>query len=76
MRIDIMTQEGVKEIINKMLLNIYFGSTVEVEVAFASNCIEGILGIDFNEDQEVAVNYELLKIIKNKKNLLEKLNKR
>ena len=73
MRIDIMTQEGVKEIINKMLLNIYFGSDVEVEVAFASNCIEGILGIDFNEDQEVAVNYELLKIIKNKKNLSDKL---
>ena len=73
MRIDIMTQEGVKEIIDRMLLNIYFGSTVEVEVAFASNCIEGILGIDFNEDQEVAVNYELLKIIKNKKNLLDKL---
>ena len=73
MKIDIMTQEGVKEIIDRMLLNIYFGSTVEVEVAFASNCIEGILGIDFNEDQEVAVNYELLKIIKNKKNLLDKL---
>ena len=73
MRIDIMTQEGVKEIINKMLLNIYFGSTVEVEVAFATNCLETILGIDFNEDQEIAVNYELLKIIKNKKNLLEKL---
>ena len=73
MRIDIMTQEGVKEVINKMLLKIYFGSTVEVEVAFAANCIEGILGIDFNEDQEVAVNYELLKIIKNKKNLLEKI---
>ena len=73
MRIDIMTQEGVKEVIDRMLLNIYFGSTVEVEVAFASNCIEGILGIDFNEDQEVAVNYELLKIIKNKKNLSEKL---
>ena len=73
MRIDIMTQEGVKEIIDRMLLNIYFGSTVEVEVAFASNCIEGILGIDFNEDQEVAVNYELLKIIKNKKNLSDKL---
>ena len=73
MKIDIMTQEGVKEIIDRMLLNIYFGSTVEVEVAFASNCIEGILGIDFNEDQEVAVNYELLKIIKNKKNLSDKL---
>ena len=73
MRIDIMTQEGVKEIINKMLLNIYFGSTIEVEVAFAANCLETLLGIDFNEDQEVAVNYELLKIIKNKKNLLEKL---
>lgn len=73
MRIDIMTQEGVKEIIDRMLLNIYFGSTVEVEVAFASNCIEGILGIDFNEDQEVAVNYELLKIIKNNKNLSDKL---
>ena len=73
MRIDIMTQEGVKEIIDRMLLNIYFGSTVEVEVAFASNCIEGILGIDFNEDQQIAVNYELLKIIKNKKNLSEKL---
>ena len=76
MKIDIMTQEGVKEIIDRMLLNIYFGSTVEVEVAFASNCIEGILGIDFNEEQEIAVNYELLKIIKNKKNLSEKLNKR
>ena len=73
MRIDIMTQEGIKEIIDRMLLNIYFGSTVEVEVAFASNCIEGILGIDFNEDQEVAVNYELIKIIKNKKNLSDKL---
>lgn len=73
MKIDIMTQEGVKEIIDRMLLNIYFGSTVEVEVAFASNCIEGILGIDFNEDQQIAVNYELLKIIKNKKNLSEKL---
>ena len=73
MRIDIMTQEGVKEIINKMLLNIYFGSTVEVEVAFASNCLETVLGIDFNEDQEIKVNYELLKIIKNKKNLLDKL---
>ena len=73
MRIDIMTQEGVKEVIDKMLLNIYFGSDVEVEVAFASNCIEGILGIDFNEDQQIAVNYELLKIIKNKKNLLEKI---
>ena len=73
MRIHIMTQEGIKEIINKMLLNIYFGSDIQVEVAFAANCIEGILGIDFNEDQEVAVNYELLKIIKNKKNLLEKL---
>ena len=73
MRIDIMTQEGVKEIIDRMLLNIYFGSTVEVEVAFASNCIEGILGIDFNEDQEIKVNYELLKIIKNKKNLSDKL---
>lgn len=72
MKIDIMTQEGVKEIINKMLLNIYFGSDVQTEVAFAVNCIEGILGIDFNEDQEVAVNYELLKIIKNKKNLLKK----
>ena len=76
MRIDIMTQEGIKEIIDRMLLNIYFGSTVEVEVAFATNCLETILGIDFNEDQEVAVNYELLKIIKNKKNLSEKLNKR
>ena len=76
MKIDIMTQEGVKEIIDRMLLNIYFGSTVEVEVAFASNCIEGILGIDFNEDQEIKVNYELLKIIKNKKNLSDKLNKR
>ena len=76
MKIDIMTQEGVKEIIDRMLLNIYFGSTVEVEVAFASNCIEGILGIDFNEDQQIQVNYELLKIIKNKKNLLEKINKR
>lgn len=73
MKIDIMTQEGVKEIIDRMLLNIYFGSTVEVEVAFASNCIEGILGIDFNEDQQIAVNYELLKIIKNKKNLSDKL---
>lgn len=73
MKIDIMTQEGVKEIIDRMLLNIYFGSTVEVEVAFASNCIEGILGIDFNEDQEIKVNYELLKIIKNKKNLSDKL---
>ena len=73
MRIDIITQEGVKEIINKMLLNIYFGSTVEVEVAFATNCLETVLGIDFNEDQEIAVNYELLKIIKNKKNLLEKI---
>ena len=73
MRIDIMTQEGVKEIINKMLLNIYFGSKVEVEVAFAANCLETLLGIDFNEDQEVAVNYELLKIIKNKKNLSDKL---
>lgn len=73
MKIDIMTQEGVKEVIDRMLLNIYFGSTVEVEVAFASNCIEGILGIDFNEDQQIAVNYELLKIIKNKKNLSEKL---
>ena len=73
MRIDIMTQEGVKEVIDRMLLNIYFGSTVEVEVAFASNCIEGILGIDFNEDQEIKVNYELLKIIKNKKNLSDKL---
>lgn len=73
MRIDIMTQEGIKEIIDRMLLNIYFGSTVEVEVAFASNCIEGILGIDFNEDQQIAVNYELLKIIKNKKNLSDKL---
>lgn len=76
MKIDIMTQEGVKEVIDRMLLNIYFGSTVEVEVAFASNCIEGILGIDFNEDQQIAVNYELLKIIKNKKNLSDKLNKR
>ena len=73
MRIDIITQEGVKEIINKMLLNIYFGSTVEVEVAFATNCLETVLGIDFNEEQEIAVNYELLKIIKNKKNLLEKI---
>ena len=73
MRIDIITQEGVKEIINKMLLNIYFGSTVEVEVAFATNCLETVLGIDFNEDQEIAVNYELIKIIKNKKNLLEKI---
>ena len=73
MRIDIMTQEGIKDIIDRMLLNIYFGSTVEVEVAFATNCLETILGIDFNEDQEIAVNYELLKIIKNKKNLLEKL---
>ena len=76
MKIDIMTQEGVKEIIDRMLINIYYGSTVEVEVAFASNCIEGILGIDFNEDQEIAVNYELLKIIKNKKNLSDKINKR
>ena len=76
MRIDIMTQEGVKEIINKMLLNIYLGSDVQVEVAFAANCLETVLGIDFNEDQEVAVNYELLKIIKNKKNLSDKLNKR
>ena len=73
MRIDIMTQEGVKEIINKMLLNIYFGSDVQTEVAFATNCLETVLGIDFNEDQEVAVNYELLKIIKNKKNLSDKL---
>ena len=73
MKIDIMTQEGVKEIINKMLLSIYYGSDVQTEVAFAVNCIEGILGIDFNEDQEVAVNYELLKIIKNKKNLSEKI---
>lgn len=73
MKIDKMTQEGVQEIVNRMLLNIYFGSTVEVEVAFASNCIEGILGIDFNEDQQIAVNYELLKIIKNKKNLSDKL---
>ena len=73
MRIDIMTQEGEKEIITQMLLNIYFGSTVEVAVAFATNCLETILGIDFNEDQEIAVNYELLKIIKNKKNLLDKL---
>ena len=73
MRIDIMTQEGIKDIIDRMLLNIYFGSTVEVEVAFASNCLETVLGIDFNEDQEVAVNYELLKIIKNKKNLSDKL---
>ena len=73
MKIDIMTQEGVKEIINKMLLNIYYGSDVEVEVAFATNCLETVLGIDFNEDQEVAVNYELLKIIKNKKNLSDKL---
>ena len=73
MRIDIMTQEGVKEVIDRMLLNIYFGSTVEVEGAFASKCLETVLGIDFNEDQEVAVNYELLKIIKNKKNLSDKL---
>ena len=73
MRIDIMTQEGVKEIIDRMLLNIYFGSTVEVEVAFAVNCLETVLGIDFNEDQEIKVNYELLKIIKNKKNLSDKL---
>ena len=73
MKIDIMTQEGIKEVINKMLLNIYFGSDVQTEVAFAANCIEGILGIDFNEDQEIAVNYELLKIIKNKKNLLKKI---
>ena len=73
MRIDIMTQEGVKEIINKMLLNIYFGSDVQTEVAFATNCLETVLGIDFNEDQQIAVNYELLKIIKNKKNLSDKL---
>ena len=73
MRIDIMTQEGVKEIINKMLLNIYFGSDIQTEVAFATNCLETILGIDFNEDQEIAVNYELIKIIKNKKNLSDKL---
>ena len=73
MKIDVTTQEGIKEIINRMLLNIYFGSKVEVEVAFASNCLEGILGMDFNEDQQIAVNYELLKIIKNKKNLSEKL---
>lgn len=76
MRIDVTTQEGIKEVINKMLLNIYFGSTVEVEVAFAANCLETILGIDFNEDQQIAVNYELLKIIKNKKNLLKNNNKR
>ena len=73
MKIDIMTQEGVKEIINKMLLNIYFGSDVQTEVAFATNCLETVLGIDFNEDQQIAVNYELLKIIKNKKNLSDKL---
>ena len=73
MRIDIMTQEGVKEIINKMLLNIYYGSDVQTEVALGTNCLETVLGIDFNEDQEVAVNYELLKIIKNKKNLSDKL---
>ena len=73
MKIDIMTQEGVKEVIDRMLLNIYFGSDVQTEVAFAVNCIEGILGIDFNEDQEIKVNYELLKIIKNKKNLSDKL---
>ena len=73
MRIDIMTQEGVKEIINRMLLNIYFGSDIQVEVAFATNCLETILGIDFNDDQEIQVNYELLKIIKNKKNLSDKL---
>ena len=42
-------------------------------MAFATNCLETILGIDFNEDQEIAVNYELLKIIKNKKNLSDKL---
>lgn len=72
MRIDIMTQEGIKDIIDRMLLNIYFGSKVEVEVAFAANCLETVLGMDFNEDQQIAVNYELLKIIKNKKNLLKK----
>lgn len=76
MRIDVTTQEGIKEVINKMLLNIYFGSDVQTEVAFAANCLETILGIDFNEDQQIAVNYELLKIIKNKKNLLKKINKR
>ena len=42
MRIDIMTQEGVKEIIDRMLLNIYYGSTVEVEVAIAANCLETV----------------------------------
>ena len=56
-----------------MLLNIYFGSDVQTEVAFATNCLETVLGIDFNEDQQIAVNYELLKIIKNKKNLSDKL---
>ena len=66
MKIDIMTQEGVKEIIDRMLLNIYFGSTVEVEVAFASNCLEVILDMEFDEDQEIAAYYELLKIIKKK----------
>ena len=66
MKIDIMTQEGVKEIIDRMLLNIYFGSTVEAEVAFASNCLEVILDMEFDEDQEIAAYYELLKIIKKK----------
>lgn len=73
MKIDVTTQEGIKEVIDRMLLNIYFGSTVEVEVAFASNCLETILGMDFNEDQQIAVNYELIKIIKKKKNLSDKL---
>ena len=76
MKIDITTQEGIKETIDRMLLNIYFGSDVQTEVAFATNCLEVILDMEFNEDQEIAVNYELIKIIKNKKNLLEKINKR
>lgn len=71
MKIDKMTQEGVQEIVDRMLLNIYMGSTVEVEVAFATNCLETVLGIDFNEEQEIATYYELIKIIK-KKNLLKK----
>lgn len=61
---DEITLEAVQEVIDRMLINIYFGSEVATEIMFASNCLETVLDKDFTEDQEIQVYMVLIKIVK------------
>ena len=61
---DITMREAINETIDIMLINIYYGSEVAEEVMFASNCLEAILGMEFNEDQEIRLYKYLLKRVK------------